>query len=93
MKPREVIEIFEDFEGNTEDDLTDSEKVKGVLKDVEDKKVRSLWKTFDGYDKKDFMVFKGSVLEYYLGAKKTAKYLLDQLEDFSEENKAQCMTL
>jgi hypothetical protein len=28
MKPREVIEIFEDFEENIEDELTDSEKVK-----------------------------------------------------------------
>ena len=94
MKAKEVISIFEDFEEDVEDeDLTDYEKVKGVLKDVEDKKVRSLWKTFDGYDEKDFMVFKGSVLEYYLGAKKTAKYFLDQLEDLSEENEAQCMTL
>src|SRR5271168_1810281 len=91
MKPREVIAIFEE---DVEDkDLTDYEKVKGVLKDVEDRKVRSLWKTFDGYDEKDFMVFKGSVLEYYLGAKKTAKYFLDQLEDLSEDNEARCMTL
>src|ERR1700678_4082933 len=79
MKSKEVISIFEDFE--EDEDLTYYEKVKGVLKDVEDKKVWSLWKTFDGYDEKDFMVFKGSVLEYYLGAKKTAKYFLDQLED------------
>src|SRR5271168_4293111 len=94
MKAKEVISIFEDFEEDVEDeDLTDYEKVKGVLKDVEDKKVQSLWKTFDGYDEKDFMVFKGSVLEYYLGAKKTAKYFLDQLEDLSEENEARCMTL
>src|ERR1700678_4014225 len=91
MKPREVIAIFEE---DVEDkDLTDYEKVKGVLKDVEDKKVWSLWKTFDGYDEKDFMVFKGSVLEYYLAAKETAKYFLDQLEDLLEENKARCMTL
>ena len=52
MKAKEVISIFEDFEEDVEDeDLTDYEKVKGVLKDVEDKKDQSLWKTFDGYNK------------------------------------------
>ena len=94
MKAKDVISIFEDFEEDVEDeDLTDYEKVKGVLKDVEDKKDRSLWKTFDGYNEKDFIEFKGSVLEYYLGAKKTEKYFLAQLEDLSEENEARHMTL
>ena len=31
-------------------DLMDSGKVKGVLEDVDDRKVQSLWKTLDGYD-------------------------------------------
>jgi len=79
MKAREVIRIFEDFEEDVEDeDLTDYEKVKGVLKDVEDKKDRSLWKTLDGYDEQDYMTFKGSVLEHYLGTRKTTKYFLEQ---------------
>jgi len=71
MKSREVIDIFEDFEEDADDGLMDSEKVKGVLKDVVDKQVRSFWKTLDGYDKQDYMTFKGSVLEHYLGTRKT----------------------
>ena len=94
MKAREVIEIFEDFEEEVKDeDLTDLEKVKGVLKDVDDRKVRSLWKSFDGYDERDYMMFKGSVLEYYLGMKKTTKYFLKQLEELSDRNQSQQITL
>jgi hypothetical protein len=78
MKSRKVIAIFKDFEEDVEDeDLVDFEKMKGVLKDVEEKKVRSLWKTFDGYDEKNFMVFKESVSEYYLVVKETTRYFLD----------------
>lgn len=78
MKPREVIAIFEDFEEDADDELTDSEKVKEVLKDVDDKQVWSFWKTLDGYKERDYMMFKGSVLERYLGTRKTTKYFLKQ---------------
>jgi len=88
MKPREVIAIFEDFEEDADDELTDSEKVKEVLKDVDDKQVRSFWKTLDGYEERDYMMFKGSVLEHYLGTRKTTKYFLEQLKELSDDNKA-----
>ena len=39
------------------------------------------------------MEFKGSVLEYYLGAKKTKTYLLEQLEDLIDETRDQRMNL
>src|SRR5882757_7411091 len=88
MKEKDVVKVFESFEDETEDDkLMDSEKVKGVLRNLDDRKVRSLWKTMDGYDEKDYMTFKGSVLEFYLGTKKTAKYLLEQLEEFTHSNR------
>ena len=94
MKAREVLEIFEDFEEEVEDeDLTDSEKVRGVLKDVDDRKVRSLWKSFDGYDERDYMMFKGSVFEYYLGTKKTTRYFLEQLKELLDENRSRRLTM
>ena len=85
MKAREVIEIFEDFEENEDEDLTDLEKMKEVLKYVEDRKTWSLWKTLDEYDKEDYMTFKGSVLKYYLGMKKTTRYFFEQLNNLSDE--------
>ena len=94
MKAREVLEIFEAFEEDIEDeDLTDSEKVKGVLKDVDDRKVQSLWKSFDGYDERDYMMFKGSVFEYYLGTKKTTRYFFEQLEELSDEIRSRRVTI
>ena len=73
--------------------MTDSEKVKGVVKELDDRKVRDLWKTMDDYDERDYMEFKGSVLEYYLGTKKTATYLLEQLEEFIYDSQDQRLTL
>ena len=82
------------FEDDTEDvDLSDSEMVKGIVMDLDDRKVRDLWKTMDGYDERDYMRFKGSVLEYYLGTKKTATYLLEQLEEFVYDSRDQRLTL
>jgi len=50
MKVKDVVQIFETFEDDTEDDeLTDSEKVKGILKEIDDRRVRDLWKTMDGF--------------------------------------------
>ena len=93
MKAKDIIRIFESFEDDTEDDkLTDSEMVKGILKELDNRKVRDLWKTMDGYDGRDYMEFKGSVLEYYLGTKKTAAYLLEQLEEFTRDNRDRQMT-
>ena len=93
MKAKDVVKVFEIFEDNTEDDeLTDSEKVKGVLKDVDDRQVRRFWRTLEGYDEKDYMMFKGSVLENYLGARKTTKYFLKQLKGLSDDNKTRQMT-
>ena len=93
MKPREVIAIFEDFEEDADDELTDSEKVKEVLKDVDDKQVRSFWKTLEGNKERDYMMFKGSVLERYLGTRKTTKYFLEQLKELSDDNKARQVSL
>lgn len=93
MKPREVIAIFEDFEGDADDELTESEKVKEVLKDVDDKQVRNFWKTLDGYKERDYMMFKGSVLEHYLGTRKTTKYFLEQLRELSDDNKTRRVSL
>jgi hypothetical protein len=92
MKPREVIVIFEDFE-DADDGLTDSERVKEVLKDVDDKQVRSFWKTLDGYEERDYMTFKGSVLEHYLGTRKATKYFLEQLKELSDDNKTRRVSL
>ena len=94
MKAKDVMRIFEVFENDTEDDeLTDSEMVKEILKEIDDRKTRDLWKTMDGYDDRDYMMFKGSVLEYYLGTKKTATYLLEQLEEFVYDSRDQRLTL
>ena len=94
MKAKDIIRIFESFEDDTEDDeLTDSEMVKGILMDLDDRKDRSLWKTMEGYDKRDYMMFKGSVLQYYLGTKKTATYLLEQLEEFTQDSWDRRLTL
>jgi len=50
MKARDAVEAFESFEDDLDyDELTDSEKVKGVLKELDDKRVRDLWKTLDGF--------------------------------------------
>src|SRR5882757_10578958 len=93
MKAKDVVKVFESFEDETEDDeLMDLEKVKGVLRSLDDRKDRNLWKTMDGYDEKDYMTFKGSVLEFYLGTKKTATYLLEQLEEFTHDNRDRRMT-
>ena len=94
MKAKDVVRLFERFEDDTEDDeLTDSEKVKGIVMDLDDRKDRDLWKTMDGYDEREYMEFKGSVLEFYLGTKKTAAYLLEQLEDLIDDTRDQRMTL
>src|SRR5882757_5001952 len=93
MKAKDVVKVFESFEDETEDDeLMDLEKVKGVLRSLDDRKDRNLWKTMDGYDEKDYMTFKGSVLEFYLGTKKTATYVLEQLEEFTHDNRDRRMT-
>ena len=93
MKPGKVIAIFKDFEQDADDGLTDSERVKGVPKDVDDKQVRSFWKTLDGYDEWDYIMFKGSVLVHYLGTRKTMKYFLEQLKELSDDNKARRVSL
>ena len=94
MKPRDVIEIFEDFEEDADDeDLTDWEKMKEVLKYVADRKTRNLWKSFDGYDEEDYMMFKGSVFEYYLGTKKTTRYFFEQLEELLDEIRSRHVTI
>jgi len=79
MKARDAVEVFESFEDDVDhDDLTDSEKVKEILRYVDDRKDRCFWKSMDGYDERDYMVFKGSVLEHYLGIRKTTRYYLEQ---------------
>jgi len=55
MKAKDAVKVFELFENDVEhDDLTDSERVKGIVKELDDRKDRSLWKTMDGYDERDF---------------------------------------
>ena len=94
MKAKDILQLFEMFEDDMEDEqLTDSKKVKGILKEVDDKRVRDLWKSMNGYDERDYMQFKGSVLKYYLGSKKTAKYLLNQQEDLVNDTRDQRMML
>ena len=93
MKPGKVIAIFKDFEQDVDDSLMDSERVKGVLKDVDDKQVWSFWKTLDGYDEQDYIMFKGSVLVHYLGTRKAMKYFLEQLKELSDDNKARRVSL
>ena len=94
MKSKAVVRIFESFEDDIEgDDLTDSEKVKEVLRYVDDREDQCLWKSMDGYDERDYMEFKGSVLGHYLGTRKTTKYYLEQLKELSDRNKARQMTL
>lgn len=92
MKAKDVVKVFKEFEDDIEDDeLMDSEKVKGVLNFV-DRKDQILWKTMDGYDERDYMQFKGSVLEFYLGTKKTAGYLFNQLKNLTEDTRDHRMT-
>ena len=94
MRAKDAVKAFELFEDDVgHDDLTDSERVKGIVMDLDDRKDRSLWKTMEGYDERDYMMFKGSVLEYYLGTKKTATYLLEQLEEFVYNSRDQRLTL
>jgi len=94
MKARDAVEVFESFEDDVDhDDLTDSEKVKEILRYVDDRKDRCFWKSMDGYDERDYMVFKGSVLEHYLGIRKTTRYYLEQLKELSDRYKARQMTL
>jgi len=50
MKAKEVVRLFEAFEDDIEgEELTDSEMVKGVLREIDDRRVRDLWKTLDGF--------------------------------------------
>ena len=43
MKAKDVVRLFERFEDDTEDDeLTESEMVKGILKELDNRKVRDL---------------------------------------------------
>ena len=94
MKAKDVLRLFEMFEDDMEDrQLTDSEKVKGIVKEVDDRRVWDLWKTLDGYDKRDYMEFKESVLKFYLGSKKMVTYLFEQLKELSQNSRDQRMSL
>jgi hypothetical protein len=94
MKADKVIEVFKCIEEDLEEgDLEWSEMVKKALRYVSKDKTQKLWKSIDGYNEKDYVTFKESVLEHYLGCKKTAKHFLWQLEDITEENKSRWVTL
>ncbi|KAF8815695.1 hypothetical protein BYT27DRAFT_7067454, partial [Phlegmacium glaucopus] len=84
---RGLAEFFEDFEECAKAaGLKDEEKLKWVLKYVDERPTRQFWKTLGGYEEQNYEIFKKSVLDQYPGAKEGEKYTRRQLERLTEKN-------